>query len=71
MAEKKTNRLKERMPYVLLSFALIGALLITIHIAQNIVDEGVFQRYQPELTETIVPANAEPTPTLFMVSPLE
>ena len=65
MAEKKTKRLKNIMPIVILVFVLLSTTLIVVDISGNLVNEGVFQFEStntptPTLEET--PSGPLPTP---------
>lgn len=66
MAEKKTKRLKEIMPIVIMVFVLLSTILIVFDISGNLANEGVFQfgkTATPTPTQGVEPTPSGPLPT--------
>jgi hypothetical protein len=70
MAEKKTKRMKDIMPNVILVFVLLSTVLILIDISGNLINDGLLQidsgadEAEPINTKQVESTPIGPTPTL-------
>lgn len=69
MAEKKSNRLKDILPHVILVFVLVSTVLILVDVAGNLISENFLQGEQPSIINTPSKTPGQdipvgPTPTL-------
>jgi hypothetical protein len=68
MAEKKTKRVKDIMPYVILVFVLISTVFILVEVTGHLINEGLINTDQaPPISEpSAIPGTNtpdRPTPT--------
>ena len=64
MVKKKTSRLKNAFPHIILVFVLISTVLIVVEISGQLANEGVISTEQPPIISE--PTNVPLGPTLTL-----